>query len=126
MLFLLTVFTTQVKYTPCLHLQRQLWKYSRAHYAVSLAPRGITVNIVASGYIKTEAWEGYLNAVPYLKKMPPNVTPMQRWGEVEDVAPLVAFLCSQESGFITGQHIYVDGGVGLSLFWNIHKMSQNL
>lgn len=53
-------------------------------------------------YIKTEAWDGYLNAVPYLEKMSPNATAMQKWGEVENVDPLVAFLCSQESGFITG------------------------
>jgi NAD(P)-dependent dehydrogenase (short-subunit alcohol dehydrogenase family) len=96
------------------------------HYALALAPKGITVNIIAPGYIKTEAWDGYLNALPYLEKMPPNATPMGRWGEVDDVAPIVAFLCSQESGFITGQHIYIDGGVGLSLFWNIHKSSENI
>lgn len=41
----------------------------------------------------------------YLEKMPLNATPMQRWGEVKDVAPLVAFLCCQESGFITGENL---------------------
>ncbi|NJL10329.1 MAG: SDR family oxidoreductase [Calothrix sp. SM1_7_51] len=95
-------------------------------YAIALAPRSITVNIVAPGYTKTDAWSGYLTVAPYLDKVPPTATPMGRWGQPEDVAALVGFLCSQESGFITGQHIYVDGGVNLSLFWNIHRLSENL
>ena len=96
------------------------------NYALMLAHRGITVNIVSPGYTKTDAWKGYLKAFPYVEKMPPMASPMGRWGKPEDIAPVVSFLCSEESRFVTGQNIYVDGGLGLSLFYHVHRMGQKL
>jgi NAD(P)-dependent dehydrogenase (short-subunit alcohol dehydrogenase family) len=41
------------------------------------------------------------------------MTPIKREGKAEDVAAMVAFLCSEQAGFITGQVIAVDGGLSL-------------
>jgi 3-oxoacyl-[acyl-carrier protein] reductase len=48
-----------------------------------------------------------------------NEIPVQRYGEPEDIAELVAFLASPKAGYITGQAIVVDGGVSLA-----HPMNQ--
>jgi NAD(P)-dependent dehydrogenase (short-subunit alcohol dehydrogenase family) len=93
------------------------------HYALALAPRGITVNTISPGYIRTQAWDGYLEAMPYAEEAGRLATPMGRWGEPADVAPMVAFFCSSESRFVTGQHVYVDGGLKLALFRNSHMMA---
>jgi 3-oxoacyl-[acyl-carrier protein] reductase len=73
--------------------------------------RNITCNAVAPGYVRTELTTGSLTdeMVAELVKM----TPIKREGTAEDVAAAVAFLCSNQAGFITGQVLAVDGGISL-------------
>jgi 3-oxoacyl-[acyl-carrier protein] reductase len=73
--------------------------------------RNITCNAVAPGYVRTELTTGSLTdeMVGELVKM----TPIKREGKAEDVAAAVAFLCSDNAGFITGQVLAVDGGLSL-------------
>jgi len=79
--------------------------------AIELAARNITVNAVAPGFIETDmtrALSKEQRAV-MLERIPAN-----RLGSVEDVATLVGFLCSEHSGFITGETIQVNGGMYLN------------
>ncbi len=73
--------------------------------AVEMAKRDITVNCVAPGLIETQM----LDAVPRdeVKRM----IPMRRIGKPEDVAGVVAFLCSDEASYVTRQVISVNGGM---------------
>lgn len=76
--------------------------------ARELASRGICVNAVAPGYIETEMTSS-LNEEIRSKIL--SMIPMQSLGQVEDVANLVSFLLSENSRYITGQVIQVDGGM---------------
>jgi NAD(P)-dependent dehydrogenase (short-subunit alcohol dehydrogenase family) len=76
--------------------------------AVELGPYGITVNCVAPGAIEIERTEH--EAPDYAGTWAP-LTPMRRVGQPGDVAAAVCFLASAEAEFITGQTIYVDGGL---------------
>lgn len=78
--------------------------------SAELAPQNIRVNAVAPGYIKTDML-GVLDqdTLNYIK----GRISLRRLGVVEDVAPLVCFLLSDRSGYITGQVIQVDGGITL-------------
>lgn len=73
--------------------------------AVELAKRSITVNCVAPGIIETQMTEG----VPLDEVM--KAVPMRRLGRPEEVAAAVAFLCSDEAGYVTRQVISVNGGM---------------
>ncbi|WP_435259891.1 SDR family NAD(P)-dependent oxidoreductase [Thioclava sp. FR2] len=82
--------------------------------AVELGPKGIRVNCVAPGAIATErtAAEAGDYAGTWSK-----VTPLRRVGVPEDIAGPVVFLCSPAASFITGQTIWVDGGVFSQATW---------
>ena len=78
--------------------------------AKELAPRGINVNAVAPGFIQTAMTDTLSEDVQANAK---NNIPMKKFGSVQDVANVVKFLCSEDSDYITGQVIAVDGGMVL-------------
>lgn len=78
--------------------------------ARELASRHITVNAIAPGYIQTEMTEK-LNE-EQRQKLIQNI-PLGRMGTPRDVAKVVAFLCSGDADYITGQVISVDGGMAM-------------
>ncbi|PMR72094.1 SDR family NAD(P)-dependent oxidoreductase [Billgrantia endophytica] len=80
-------------------------------WALELAGDGITVNCVAPGPIATTAfWENNPPESARARRIIDNI-PVQRMGQPEDVAQAVSFFCDQRSGFITGQTLFVCGGV---------------
>lgn len=76
--------------------------------ARELASRGITVNAVAPGFIQTDMTNKLSDE--QRAKLTQNI-PLGRLGTPEDVAKVVAFLCSNDADYITGQVIAVDGGM---------------
>jgi 3-oxoacyl-[acyl-carrier protein] reductase len=73
-----------------------------------LASRGITANAVAPGFVLTELTKDLPEA---LQAQINERTPLGRFGTTEEVADAVAFLVSEEAGYITGQVLAVDGGL---------------
>jgi glucose 1-dehydrogenase len=80
--------------------------------AVELATAKVRVNSVAPGAIKTpinqDVWSNPEGLKDLLRKIP-----TERMGEVDEIAKVVAFLCSDEASYITGATVYVDGGMTL-------------
>jgi 3-oxoacyl-[acyl-carrier protein] reductase len=78
--------------------------------ARELGSRGVRANVVAPGYISTRL----TNELPEeLKNAMLVNTPLGRFGDPEDVAGVVRFLCSDEAAFVTGEVLLVDGGLGM-------------
>lgn len=81
------------------------------YLAVELAPQGISVNAVSGGYVETGALDYFPNRESMLEAG--HSTPAGRMVKAEDIARVVAFLCTEDAAMIRGQVIVVDGGYTL-------------
>jgi len=76
--------------------------------AKELAGKNITANLVAPGFIETDMTEVL---PPQVKEIAISHTPLKRMGKADEIAAAVAYFCSEEAGFTTGQVLAVDGGM---------------
>ncbi len=83
-------------------------------WALELAPYGISVNAIAPGPIRTELFERANPPDNPRTRQIVDAIPVGRLGEPDDVANAVAFFVDERSGFVTGQVLYVCGGVTLA------------
>ena len=83
------------------------------YLAIELAPRGIRVNAVSAGAVETDALKLYI-ADPNIPSHVVTSTPAGAMVQPEDVANVVAFLCSDAATMIRGQTIIIDGGLSLT------------
>jgi 3-oxoacyl-[acyl-carrier protein] reductase len=82
--------------------------------AIELGPFGINVNAVAPGFIETRMTRATAERVgvdfEQMKQAASSQIPLRRVGQPEDVGNVIAFLCSDEASYVSGQVIYVAGG----------------
>lgn len=83
------------------------------YLAKELGAKGIRANIVAPGPIETDFNNATIRNNPQLKERLAGLSPLNRVGKAEDIGAVVAFLCTDEAGWINGQRIEVSGGINV-------------
>ena len=85
--------------------------------AQEFGPHGITCNSVCPGAIMTQRVRGLLSErqTPEERQRVLHSIPVRRHGEVEDIAAAIAYLASEEAGFVTGISLDVNGGQAMSI-----------
>ena len=78
--------------------------------AREVAPRNVTVNAVAAGYIDTEIWA---DVPDDMRESLSDMIPLGRKGDPEDIAKAVAYLASDDAAYVTGHILTVDGGMAM-------------
>jgi NAD(P)-dependent dehydrogenase (short-subunit alcohol dehydrogenase family) len=85
--------------------------------AVEWGPKGCTVNAIAPGVTRTPLTEAYMAQYPERVDAAIAHTPLRRLAEPEDMAGVAVFLASDAARFVTGQTIFVDGGMTAGSDW---------
>jgi 3-oxoacyl-[acyl-carrier protein] reductase len=84
---------------------------------IELGPYGVNVNAIAPGFIATDMTDATATrvgmSVEAFRQAAADRNPVRRVGYPEDIAAVAAFLCSDDSSYVTGQVLYVDGGATL-------------
>lgn len=81
------------------------------YLAKELGAQGIRANVVAPGPVETDFNNAAIRNNPEMKARLSMLSPLGRVGEADDIGPVVAFLCSDESVWVNGQRIEVSGGI---------------
>ena len=82
--------------------------------ATELGPTGVRVNAIAPGYFITEMNRALIDDESF-DSWVRGRTPMRRWGNPDELAGIAVFLCSDAASYITGQTIFVDGGMSVAV-----------
>ena len=101
---------TVVPYTAAKGGVRQLTR----GMAIELAPHNIQVNAIAPGYFATELNRALLDNAEFNAWVCKR-TPAGRWGQPDEIAGLAVFLASQAADYMTGQTLFLDGGMSVAL-----------
>ena len=83
--------------------------------AKRFGPEGVRSNVICPGIIETPRWRSPGQQEPQFARRWRQMAPLGRFGRTEEVARLVLFFASDDSSFITGQDIAIDGGFTLAL-----------
>lgn len=97
------------------HVAKAALSHMVRYYAVTLGSQGVRVNGVCPGTVLKEEAREFYRHQEGLGDLYRRIIPLGRMGTSEDIAQVVAFLCSAQAAFVTGQNLVVDGG--LSLQW---------
>jgi len=82
--------------------------------AVELGDKGITANVIAPGYFATEMNEALIEDKDFNQWVCSRV-PAKRWGEADEIGAAAVFLASDESAYVNGHVLTVDGGFSISM-----------
>jgi gluconate 5-dehydrogenase len=82
--------------------------------ATELGPTGVRVNAIAPGYFVTEMNRALIDDKAF-DEWVRGRTPMRRWGDPDELAGTAVFLCSDAASYITGQTIFIDGGMSVAI-----------